>query len=61
MAHILYRCPATALKVGCWLDDIPEREKPTVTYQAMLCPACTRLHFVHRETGKVLGSDDEQS
>ena len=59
MANIEYRCRTTGVTVGCQVEDLPKQDKNTHLYQAMLCPACTRLHFVHRVTGKVLGSDDE--
>ena len=59
MTNIVYRCPTTGVKVGCRMEDLPKQDKNTHSYRATLCPACTRLHFVHRITGKVLGSDDE--
>ena len=27
------------------------------TYEAITCPACTRLHFIDKSTGKAMGSD----
>jgi hypothetical protein len=30
--------------------DISENE-----YEGIVCPACTRLHFIDRKTGKLLG------
>jgi hypothetical protein len=28
-------------------------------YEAIDCPACTRIHLVNRKTGELLGQDDE--
>jgi len=45
------------LKVQHWLDeddDVSEND-----YEGITCPACTRLHFLNRRTGKLLGHDDE--
>lgn len=36
-----------------WLeeaDDVQETD-----YEGVICPACTRLHFFNRKTGKLLG------
>jgi len=35
-------------------QDAPENE-----YEAVTCNACTRLHFLNRRTGKLLGQEDE--
>ena len=35
-------------------DDVREDE-----YEGIICPACTRLHFFNRKTGKLLGQDDD--
>jgi len=53
MAHFVFRCPATSLNVQHQLDgdpDISENE-----YEGITCLACTRLHFINRKTGKLLG------
>jgi hypothetical protein len=52
MALILFRCPYTAFNVQQWLDDEPV---PNSGYEAITCPACSRLHFVDRTTEKLLG------
>ena len=33
-------------------DDVREHE-----YEGIICPACTRLHFLNRRTGKLLGQE----
>ena len=35
-------------------DDVREHE-----YEGIICPACTRLHFLNRKTGKLLGQEGE--
>ena len=43
--------------------DINERpadpDAPEDEYEGVICPACTRLHFVNRKTGRLLGQDEE--
>ena len=51
--HIIFRCPQTGLNVQHLLEAALEGEKDT--YRSIHCPACTRLHFVNRQTGKLLG------
>jgi len=56
MAHVLFRCPNTGANVQHSLDDAPsEFERPHHEYESVTCLACTRLHFVNRLTGKLLG------
>ena len=56
MAAFTFICPATSMKVQHWLDDdnVPENE-----YEGFICPACTRLHFVNRKTGRLLRQTEE--
>jgi hypothetical protein len=56
MAQILFTCPTVSMKVQHWLDDddVPESE-----YEGITCPACARLHFINRRTGRLLGHDKE--
>ena len=57
MAHILFRCPHTGLNVQHWLDEdaAPPPQEKNSRYEAIMCPACGKLHFVNRSTGKTLG------
>lgn len=50
---ILYKCPNTGLNVQHRLADVPESEN--AHYSSIACPACTRVHFIHNRTGKLLG------
>jgi hypothetical protein len=29
-------------------------------YESLTCPSCTRLHFVNRKTGKLLGEKESE-
>jgi hypothetical protein len=52
---ILFICPETKLNIQHWLgngDDVPENE-----YEGVECPACAKVHFINRKTGKLIGED----
>ena len=58
MAGFLYRCPNTGQLVQGWsAEDVQNSED---SYESVTCLACSRLHFVNRGTGKVLGSEDRE-
>ena len=53
----LYRCPNTGQNVQGWsADEVTDDDD---TYQSVECVACTRVHLVNVETGKVLGEDED--
>ena len=54
--HIIFKCPRTGMNVQHWLDEVTA-EKSADAYQSVKCPACTLAHFIHRETGKLLGEE----
>ena len=57
MAAIIFTCPTTSMNVQRWLDD--DQDTPENNYEGVTCLACTRLHFVNRKTGKLLGQNDK--
>ena len=57
MAHMLFTCPTTSMKVQHWLDE--GEDAPENQYEGITCPACTRLRFLNRRTGELLGHDEE--
>jgi hypothetical protein len=57
MAHFVFTCPATSMKVQHWLDDDPSA--PEDAYEAIACKACARIHLLNRKTGKLLGQEEE--
>ena len=57
MGTFIFRCPNTGLNVQGWsAEEISDDDR--ATYETIACTACGQLHFVNRETGKVLGSTD---
>jgi hypothetical protein len=58
MTPLLYRCPNT----GQTVQGIAAQEASASddTYEAIICNACRRLHFVNPTTGKVLGADEDE-
>jgi hypothetical protein len=58
MAAIVYRCPNTGLNVQGFTADDPT-DADTMTYEPMVCAACTRVHLVNPATRKVLETGDE--
>jgi hypothetical protein len=49
----------TGIRVQHWLDD-DDPTKPGDYYQSIVCPACARLHFVNRKTGRLLGQQEAE-
>ena len=57
--HILFKCPRLGTNVQHWLPATsPEDEANPNSYVSAVCLACTGLHFIHKETGKLLGEAD---
>jgi hypothetical protein len=54
MAHVLYQCPRTSMKVQAWVAEAANAEKAR-GFEIVTCPACTQLHFINRSTGRLLG------
>jgi len=57
MGNIVFKCPRTGLNVQHWLADEVEAESENApaAYETVVCKACTRIHFINRLTGKLLG------
>jgi hypothetical protein len=55
-ALILFRCPETGLEVETLLER-QDKDRPPRAYEALVCPVCTRLHFIDAATGKLLGGE----
>jgi len=54
MGNIIFKCPQTGLNVQHWLDDA-EPQDPSSAYETVVCKACSRLHFINRSSGRLLG------
>jgi hypothetical protein len=53
--HIIFKCPRTGMNVQHRLDEVTAEKSDA--YKSVDCPACTLVHFIHRETGKLLGEE----
>jgi hypothetical protein len=47
------------MNVQHWLDEAMPAES-VCTYETVVCKACTRLHFINRQTRRLLGERDAQ-
>jgi hypothetical protein len=54
MKEIFLICPETGTKIQHWLDD--DEDIAETEYELFTCPACTKLHFINRKTGKFSGA-----
>jgi hypothetical protein len=57
-SHFVFKCPRTGLNVQHSLDESRTPGDSDSTYEAVLCKACTGLHFINRANRKLLGQDD---
>ena len=57
MANVIFRCPATGQFVQQAVDEEPDRGEHF--YLPVICPACGKMHFVNRNTYKLLGHENE--
>jgi hypothetical protein len=55
MANVVFKCPRTGMNVQHWIAAEAKADDPRCTYETLVCKACTRLHFINRATGKLLG------
>jgi hypothetical protein len=46
------------MNVQHWLADVPEPARDT--HAPVVCPACSRMHFIHSSTGKLLGEQEDR-
>jgi hypothetical protein len=53
---LIFKCPKTFNNVQHWLDG---EEAPDHSYETVVCPACARLHFINRKTGRLLGQREK--
>ena len=59
MAKFIFRCVQTGMNVQVWLPEAAPTDRAD-SYELVPCPACTRLHLVNRNTGRILGDKEEQ-
>ena len=58
MANVVFKCPRTGMNVQHWIAEEATPDDPHCTYETLVCKACTRLHFINRATGKLLGETE---
>jgi hypothetical protein len=51
-----FHLPATSMNVQHLSED--DQDAPDNEYEGIACPACAKVHFVNRKTGKLLGQDE---
>jgi hypothetical protein len=56
--HFVFKCPRTGLNVQHSLDENRKPGDSDSTYEAVVCKACTGLHFIDRANRELLGQDD---
>jgi len=54
-ALIIFRCPHTGMDVQTSLEK--QERDPIRAYEAISCPACTRIHFINVITGAVVSQN----
>jgi hypothetical protein len=59
MANIIFKCPRTGMNVQHWLADESAEDDSTSSYETVICQACSRLHFINRSSGRLLGAEEE--
>jgi hypothetical protein len=59
MANLIFKCPRTGMNVQHWLADDAAADDSHTSYETVHCQACSRLHFINRSNGKLLGADDD--
>jgi len=57
MGNLIFKCPRTGMNVQHWLEE-PRPGDPSSSYDTVICKACTRLHFINRNTRKLLGEKE---
>lgn len=55
MDAILFKCPTTGQHIRWIAEEVLSSKDEEQPYTSIICPACIRLHFLNRYTGKLLG------
>lgn len=57
MANLIFKCPQTGMNVQHWLAEEPADDS-NFSYDTVVCQACSRLHFINRSNGRLLGAEE---
>jgi len=60
MSHIIFKCPRTGMNVQHRLPDQAAADDRQGNYETVVCQACSRLHFINRSNGRLLGEQPRQ-
>ena len=55
MNQVVFRCPQTGMNVQHRLTEGVPQDDPQSSYETVVCQACSRIHFINRANGKLLG------
>ena len=53
--NIIFKCPVTGMNVQHRLAAESVSDASRFEFETVPCQACTRLHFINRLSGKLLG------
>jgi len=53
---VVFKCPQTGMNVQ-HSPTATDDDEPKGTHKSIVCPACSKLHFLNRLTGKLLGQE----
>jgi len=53
---VAFKCPQTGMNVQ-HSPPATDDDEPKGTHKSIVCPACSKLHFLNRLTGKLLGQE----
>ncbi len=56
-SNVVFKCPRTGMNVQHALDEKTTAGPSDSIYEAVVCKACTGLHFINRANGKLLGQE----
>jgi hypothetical protein len=57
VSAFIFACPETSMRVQHWLDS--DEDSDEAKYEAVTCAACTKVHFINRNTRKLFGEDED--
>jgi hypothetical protein len=55
MTSAIFRCPNSGMNVQPPFSPDPAADPHA--YEPLDCPACRRVHLLHKQTGKLLGDN----
>ena len=59
-SHAAFTCPTTGQRVDHVFDSRDETPPSVDRYEIVVCPSCSKVHFMNRQTGKLLGDQEER-